>query len=201
MIKILLALFLGAFGTLCSLGSARASTDFLKKCGGEIYPACDSAELNQMHVFEEARLDAKKSGRQLLVLLGADWCPPCRDLDRLLEIHSEDRLAIEKKYKIVRLAASIQEKQPHEEVSPRLQSIDRVAQKMGIQIDLFPWFYVVDVRSGKATDDFCGVDRTPSEIRENLLLVEWRGFLRELFGCNISQPKPNQKSQSRNKKV
>lgn len=150
------------------LTSAQAffGIDYLKKCGGNVYPACDSKELNQAHIFEAARAEAKKTKKGLLVILGADWCKPCRELDAAFQSDKTAREALEKRFVVVKLAASKEERGPAGVETHRMSSIKAVAKTMHIQIDSFPTAYIVSPSTGKAVDEFPVGGIKPKEIDE-----------------------------------
>lgn len=60
-------------------------TPFLEKCGGKIYPKCDDSSLNQETIFKEAQKKAIEKGLDLMLVIGADWCPSCKKFDKMLK--------------------------------------------------------------------------------------------------------------------
>ncbi|NCN95130.1 MAG: hypothetical protein GW917_00230 [Bdellovibrionales bacterium] len=58
---------------------------YLKKCGGLIYSKCDDATQNQETVFQDAQEKAKAGGLDLMVVIGADWCPACKSFRKMIE--------------------------------------------------------------------------------------------------------------------
>lgn len=76
---------------------------YLQQCGGKVYPKCNSAEMNQKTIYNEARELALKSDRTLLINMGADWCAPCLILDALIKSEKDDFLKINEKYVFVKL--------------------------------------------------------------------------------------------------
>lgn len=134
---------------------------YLKKCGGTYYPSCDSKELNQLTIFEDAQREARAAKKSLLVIIGADWCAPCRELHRLMARNSEELATIESKYLIVRLAASTDK-------VDRLQSIHAVEGKMNVKIDSFPWLYVFDPVSSKTVRNFSGGELSLYSLKNQL---------------------------------
>ena len=75
---------------------------YLKRCGGKIYSKCNESAINQKTVFEDARIFAEKSGKQLIAVFGADWCPACVVFDKLL-MTDPDASQFHSKYVVVKL--------------------------------------------------------------------------------------------------
>lgn len=65
-----------------------SSDTYLQECGGRFYPKCDKPELNQWTIFERARGEALKTNKKILLIFGADWCPPCIVFDRFVKSNS-----------------------------------------------------------------------------------------------------------------
>lgn len=146
--------------------SAFFGDEYLRRCGGEIYPACDGPQINQMSIFEAARAEARRQKKGLLVILGADWCKPCRELSQEFTKDVKGRALLEKRFVLVKLAASVEERGPAEDRNKRPGSIAKVARAMGITIDSFPTAYVVNPTTGKATDTFLVGGVKPTEIND-----------------------------------
>ncbi len=53
---------------------------YLEKCGGKVYAECE----DQMEIWNEGLLIAKKYNRPILLIYGTDWCPPCIKFDNVL---------------------------------------------------------------------------------------------------------------------
>lgn len=58
---------------------------YIQQCGGKIYSKCDSPELNQHSIFEEARTQAINGNQQIMIVIGADWCPSCQIFSKMIK--------------------------------------------------------------------------------------------------------------------
>ncbi len=81
--------------------------DYLQRCGGKIYSKCNDKDLNQKTLFNLAVEAASASHRDVLLIMGADWCPACQALHGNLSAHPEIVERIEKRYVIVELNSDL----------------------------------------------------------------------------------------------
>ncbi|MDH4467476.1 MAG: thioredoxin family protein [Bacteriovoracaceae bacterium] len=58
---------------------------YLTECGGKYYSRCNSQDLNQSTIFNEAKRKAKEENKLVLVVVGADWCPGCVKFSKNME--------------------------------------------------------------------------------------------------------------------
>lgn len=58
---------------------------YIQSCGGKIYSKCDSPDLNQKTIFDEARALALKGNQQIMIVIGADWCPSCQIFSKMIK--------------------------------------------------------------------------------------------------------------------
>ena len=126
---------------------------------GEVYQACE----DQMQRFAAALQAAKAEGKLLLVVLGADWCPWCRALDKLLPTdqvlaRKDEQFDYAGRYAMVNIAVSAVAKGKRitvpsgEAVAALVMSRAKGKRSGGI-----PDLLIIDPRSGDAinrkTDD------------------------------------------------
>lgn len=76
-----LVLFLGLAVPLSSFAS-ETFYDLGEMCGGEAYSNC-GVEKNR-EILKAAVTQAQAKNRDLVVIVGADWCPPCQKLSKSL---------------------------------------------------------------------------------------------------------------------
>lgn len=113
---------------------------YLDKCGGEIYPLCDSAELNQLTIYKEAEAVAKATGRSIFLIIGADWCGPCHIVHRALNSDPKIRAEIEEKFVIVNISGD----------ERKTKSVVEVEKYLNIFTRAFPTFFRADPVTNKA---------------------------------------------------
>lgn len=127
---LLLALTIVVGGTVQA--ETFSMTPYLKQCGGKIYSKCDSKDLNQQTIFEEARKEAQAKTKQLLVVFGADWCPSCVHFAKILET-DKDATLFHSKFVVVKLNGD-------------LESAKNVSRQLKISVVGFPQAYVVSTK-------------------------------------------------------
>ena len=126
---------------------------------GVAYHACE----DQMQRFASALAAAKAQEKVLLVVLGADWCPWCRALDKMLPTDKvlgfkDERFDFPARYAIVNIAVSASAKGKRVRVPSGEAVSDLVmARAKGKKPAGIPYFLIVDPKSGAAshrkTDD------------------------------------------------
>lgn len=152
MIKILVSILLASsisFYSYAQSENTNAQTQpptfdnktFLEQCGGEIYPQCDSADLNQLTVYKAAEAVAKATGKSLFLIVGAEWCPPCHMVHEELTNNSEVRAQIEEKFVIVSISGD----------QRATGSTAQFFEYLNIAVRGFPTFFRVDPITNKAT--------------------------------------------------
>lgn len=75
---------------------------YLTKCGGKIYSTCNSPDLNQETIYNEGRSNAQKENKNIMVIIGADWCPACMNFSKMLA-NDPDRKKIHDQLTILEL--------------------------------------------------------------------------------------------------
>jgi len=78
---------------------------YKEQCGGEYYAQCDSEELNQVTIFRAAEAEALAAGKTMILIMGAEWCHPCRMLDAAIAENEEAFEAMAERFLIVQLSA------------------------------------------------------------------------------------------------
>lgn len=108
---------------------------YLNQCGGKIYNKCDEPKgPNQLTIFEEALDIAKKSGRDLVVVAGADWCGPCQILDRLMHAEKDWNEPFDKHFVLVKING---------------QKANVLSKYYFSEVKGFPTIYIFSVKKGK----------------------------------------------------
>ena len=139
--------------------------DHLKNCGGKIYSKCDDSQgVNQLTIFEEARIYASSSQRKLLVVFGADWCPACRSFDKEWKSDKNKEIVslIEREYLMVKIEGT-------------MKSAKKLAKKLKVSVLGFPKAFVVDPESLKEELGFFPssyLGKRFSKIKDTLFLKE-----------------------------
>ncbi len=133
--------------------------DYLKKCGGKIYPQCDTDELNQLTVYKHAEAVAKATNRSIFLIVGADWCPPCKMVDAALKSNPKIKAEIEKKFVIVSLSGD----------SNATKSSSTLLDYLKISLRGFPTFITVDPITNKASV-FVTASYEINDLKQALLL-------------------------------
>lgn len=126
---------------------------------GVAYHACE----DQMQLFATAMAAAKSQDKVLLVVLGADWCPWCRALDKMLPTdkvlgHKDEKFDFSARYAIVNIAVSASAKGKRVRVPSGEAVADLVmAQAKAKRPNGIPYFMIVEPKSGgvihRKTDD------------------------------------------------
>ena len=112
---------------------------------GVVYQACE----DQMQRFASALEAAKAQDKVLLVVLGADWCPWCRALDKMLPSdkvlgHKDEKFDFAARYALVNIAVSASSKGKHVRVPSGEAVADLVmARAGGKKPPGIPYFLIV----------------------------------------------------------
>ncbi|MEM7646123.1 MAG: thioredoxin family protein [Pseudomonadota bacterium] len=106
-------------------------TQYRDECGGYPYPDCDEEDKNQLTIFKEAEALAQDAQKTMILILGANWCPPCKTLAKTLENNSEALAPLAEKYLIVELSGD------HNVT----KSSTPLLQYLGVKIAGFPTVY------------------------------------------------------------
>lgn len=80
-------------------------SEYRRACGGKIYSKCDDTQRSQEKLFDAAVDLGLESKRQVLMIFGADWCPPCVAIDRFLKNNPVIKARLERRYVILDLNA------------------------------------------------------------------------------------------------
>ena len=147
---------------------------------GVVYQACE----DQMQRFAAALQAAKAEGKLLLVVLGADWCPWCRALDKLLPTdqvlaRKDEQFDYAGRYGMVNIAVSALSKGKRITVpSGEAVAAFVMSRAAGKRSGGIPDFLIIDPRSGEAvhrkTDDLedtwsnKGGGHDPGKVRDAL---------------------------------
>ncbi len=99
-------------------------TPYLEKCGGVIYAKCDKSDLNQETIFEDAREKAIAKNLDLMVVIGADWCPACKSFSKMLKEDSNRDLLFNQVVFV--------------ELNGDVSSTRKLAEKLGISYYAYP---------------------------------------------------------------
>ena len=134
---------------------------YIEKCGGRIYPSCDSDELNQLTIYKEIEKIAIDSNRKILLILGADWCPTCIELNRVLKSNPEAVVEIEKQFIIVELSGD----------KRRTQSSNDLTDYLGAFIDGYPTILKIDPSTKENSTVLMRSYSEIAEIKESILEV------------------------------
>lgn len=80
------------------------TSKYKEECGGKVYPQCDSAKLNQLTIYKEAEALAASKNLDIVLIMGADWCPPCNSLEKAMSESPEVLDELQDKLLIVALS-------------------------------------------------------------------------------------------------
>jgi tetratricopeptide (TPR) repeat protein len=116
------------------------SDQYLKQCGGKIYSKCNSKELNQKTIYDEAKNSAIKSNKQVMVIVGADWCPACVNFANLLST-DKDSSKLYEKYNVIKINGD-------------LSSGKELAEKLKISIVGFPQAFIINPQNDRSEIQF-----------------------------------------------
>lgn len=142
------ALVMSAISMVLGVQSANAISqlnykDYLQKCGGRVYAKCDlKPSPNQRSIYDEALSLAAKTNRKVLINVGADWCPPCLIIDRMLNSAGKEFEKIDRDYVLLKLNADIKETKALTD------------EKFQFKVSSYPTMLVVDPKNEKLLSHF-----------------------------------------------
>ena len=73
-----------------------------------LFSSCDSSDgffsraIEHPPIIKQALLNARQKSKGVIIIFGADWCPPCRQLDKILA-QAEVRNELQPLYEIVKI--------------------------------------------------------------------------------------------------
>lgn len=123
---------------LFSVSSFAQSTGFsidkyLQQCGGKIYSTCDSASLNQETIYNDAKQIAIQENKQIMLVIGADWCPACRQFSAMLKSDEQKEILLSKVILV--------------ELNGDLRSTKALAEKLNFSYYAYPQAFVLDAKT------------------------------------------------------
>lgn len=127
--------------------SASSFAGDITDCEEETKPACDDSRLtyktctDQMKLFKEAKAKALAERKTLLLVIGAEWCPACQELSKVLKNSRFAELGKNFLYQPIALKKQFSNFPSGEEVLKALSLKPADAWK-------FPFVYIVDPATG-----------------------------------------------------
>ena len=158
--KSLIILFILSFSLHSNAVGTFDVGKYIEKCGGKIYPSCDSDELNQLTIYKEVEKLAINSNKKILLILGADWCSGCNVLNGVLKSNPEAVAEIEKQFLIVELSGDRR----------KINSSSDLADYLGILSYGVPLIFKIDPSTKEKSSVFISSFNI-DEIKERILEV------------------------------
>lgn len=120
------------------------TSEYKETCGGTVYPQCDSSESNQLTIYKKAEALAAQKNLDIILILGADWCPPCNTLEKALRENPDVLKVLEGKLLIVPLSGDLN----------ATSSSKELMDYVGVNIVAYPTLFRINKKDKNATRVF-----------------------------------------------